>query len=112
MSNDLVQIEEDFDAVYEKIAGLYDHAESILKTAYHGSVQDHEAFLAEIEPLVEQIEQSANIIADDFSAIIESGEEPSNAVKRRVNSSLRKILLQIENFRSRVTKLEQSETGA
>lgn len=106
----MVQVEEDFDAVFEKIASLYDHAESILKTAYHDSVTDHEAFLAEIEPLVEQIEQSANLIAEDFSALIESGSEPSNAVKIRVNSALRKILLQIEEFRNRVMQLEK--TGA
>jgi hypothetical protein len=103
----LNQLESDFDLVFDKIASLYDHAENILKTAYHESVTDHEAFLAEIEPLVQQIEESANIIAEDFSSIIESGEDPTNAVKIRVNSALRKILLQIEEFRARIAKFEQ-----
>jgi hypothetical protein len=101
-------LEEDFDLVYDKIASLYDHAENILKTAYHDSVTDHEAFLAEIEPLVQQIEESANVIAEDFSNIIESGERPTNAVKIRVNSALRRILLQIEEFRAKVQQFEKS----
>lgn len=107
MTGSAQQTEADFDLVYDKIAALYDHAENILKIAYHNSIVDHEAFLAEIEPIVQQIEESANIIAEDFSNIIESGESPTNAVKIRVNSALRKILLQIEEFRSKVLKLEQ-----
>ena len=102
--------DKDFDLVYDKIASLYDHAENILKTAYHDSIRDHEKFLSDIEPLVQQIEESANTIASDFSDIIESGEEPTNAVKIRVNSSLRKILLQIDDFRAKIKQLEQ--TGA
>lgn len=107
MTATATQLEEDFDLVYDKIASLYDHAENILKTAYHDSIEDHEAFLAEIEPLVQQIEESANQIAEDFSNIIESGERPSNAVKIRVNSALRKILLQIEEFRAKLAQLEK-----
>jgi hypothetical protein len=106
MSQTALQMEEDFDAVYNKIASLYDHAENILKAAYHESVTNHELFLAEIEPLVEQIEKSANTLAEDFSDIIESGKSPSNAMKIRVSSALRKILLQIEEFKAKVEQLK------
>lgn len=107
MTESTTQQEADFDLVYDKIAALYDHAENILKIAYHDSITDHELFLREIEPLVQQIEESANTLAEDFSNVIESGESPTNAVKIRVGSSLRKILLQIEEFRAKILKLEQ-----
>ncbi|PIR32478.1 MAG: hypothetical protein COV36_04280 [Alphaproteobacteria bacterium CG11_big_fil_rev_8_21_14_0_20_44_7] len=95
--------EQYFDEVYDNIARLYDHAENLLNSAYHEDVEDHEKFLAEIEPIIQQIENSANSIAEDFSTIIEKGELPTNAMKRRVNSSLRKILLAIQEYRASIT---------
>jgi DNA-binding ferritin-like protein len=101
--------QEQFDEVYDKIVKLYDHAENILRTATHESVGDREAFLAEIEPLVQQIEESANALAEDFSRIIESGEEPTNAMKMRVSSALRKILFSIEEYKNHVSMYEAQE---
>ena len=102
-------IEEQFDEVYNGITKLYDHAENMLKAAYHESVTDHDAFLAEIDPLVRQIEETANIIAEDFSEVIEKGGEPTAAVKRRVSTALRKVLLSIEQFKERIKLYESQE---
>ncbi len=93
---------EQFDEVFNNIAKLYDHAENILKTAYHESITDHDQFVEEIEGLVKQIEESANTLAEDFSRVIESGKEPTNAMKVRVSSALRKVLLCIDEYRQRV----------
>lgn len=93
---------DEFDVVYDNIVKLYDHAENILNATYHESVEDHEAFLAEIEPIVKQIEDTANSVAADFTTIIENGSEPTNAMKRRVNTALRKMLSTIEEYKNSV----------
>lgn len=90
---------DEFDEVYNSITKLYDHAENLLNATYHEEVEDPEAFLAEIEPVVARIEESANIIAEDFAKIIEKGELPTNAMKRRVNSALRQVLTTIGEYK-------------
>jgi hypothetical protein len=95
--------EEQFDEVFANIAKLYDHAENILKIAYHESIIDQDKFLNEIDDLVKQIEESANIIAEDFGTTVESGEEPTNAMKLRVSTALRKVLNSIDDYKKLVT---------
>ncbi len=108
-SNAVKNEETQFDEVYDQIVRLYDHAENILKLAYHESVTDHEQFLFEIDPLVKQIEESANQIAEDFSGLIERGEAPTNAMKVRVGAALRKVLLAIEEYRISAKNGSQEE---
>ena len=91
--------ETQFDEVFTNIAKLYDHAENILKLAYDESVADQEKFLKEIEGLVAQIEESANIIAEDFSKTIGTGEDPTNAMRIRVSTALRKVLTSIDEYK-------------
>ena len=90
---------EDFDEVFSNIAKLYDHAENIIKIAYDESVPDQEQFIHEIESLVAQIEESANILASDVSKVVETGQEPTSIMKMRVNTALRKILITIDEYR-------------
>ncbi len=90
---------EDFDEVFSNIAKLYDHAEDILKVAYHESVVDKEEFAVEVEALVSQIEESANVIAQDFEALVKSGTEPSNAMKVRVGTALKKMLVMVDTYK-------------
>lgn len=106
MSAAIKNQEDQFDEVFGNIAKLYDHAENILKTAYHNSVENHEEFIEQIDGLVKQIEESANTIAEDFGKIIESGQEPTNAMKIRVSSALRKILLCIDDYRQRIEEVK------
>lgn len=97
---------DEFDEVYANIVRLYDHAENLLNFTTHEDVQDHEAFLAEIEPVVKRIEESANTIADDFATIVERGELPNNAMKRRVSSAMRQVLLVINEYRNNILAKE------
>lgn len=99
--------EEEFDEVYNNIERLYEHAENILNSAHDESVENPEEFLAAIEPIVSQIEESANSISRDFAYVVENDEKPDNAMKRRVNSSLRKILISIEDFKKEYNLLDK-----
>ena len=104
----LKQTENEFDIVADKIAKLYDNAEKLLEVASHESVVEDDEFIARIEAVVNQIEESANTVSKDFADVVEKGQEPTNAMKRRVSSALRKILLAVEEFRSEVnTKKEE-----
>jgi len=105
----LKQQEQDFDAVADKIAKLYENAERLLEVATHESVVENEEFISRIETVVNQIEQSANTISQDFADVVEKGQEPTNAMKRRVSSALRKILLAVEEFRSEVNAKKDEE---
>lgn len=99
---------DEFDDVYANIVRMYDHAENLLNATYHEDVEDHEAFMAEIEPIVTRIESSANIISQDLARLVEKNEAPDNAMKRRVNSALRQILLTIQEYRNSI----KSQDGA
>lgn len=105
--------DKEFDEVYDNISRLYDNAEKLLELADHKSLLENEdylkIYLLKVENIIGQIEASANSLSEDFAATVESGEAPSNAMKRRVNSSLRKILLAIEEFKSEVEQVEKGE---
>lgn len=105
--------DKEFDAVYDNISRLYDNAEKLLEMADHKALLENEeylqAYLSKVENIVTQIENSANSLSEDFAATVESGEAPSNAMKRRVNTSLRKILLAINDFREEIGKTNKGE---
>ena len=106
----LAKTEENFfDDVYDNIAKLYTRAENLIAIVENSEVADHEAFLSIMEPLITQIEESTNQVAGDFAEIIESGELPTNAMKRRVNSALREILQSVEKYRKMVKSIEVSD---
>jgi len=89
----------DFDEVFNNIAKLYDHAEGIIKIAYDDAIVNKEHFLVGLEALVAQIEESANILAEDVSKVVETGMEPTNVMKMRVTNAMRKILNSVDEFR-------------
>ena len=98
-----------FDEVYDNISKLYDRAENLLTIVQNSKVADHEAFLTIMEPLIAKIEDSTNQVAEDFAEIIETGKLPTNAMKRRVNSSLREILQSVEKYRTLVKSIEVTD---
>jgi len=102
MGTALKQQEAEFDEVFGNIAKLYDHAENIIKIAYDETIPDRDKFISEIEVLVAQIEDSANILAEDLSKVIESGTEPTNAINVRVNMAIRKILVTVDEYQKHI----------
>lgn len=98
--------EQYFDEVYDNISNLYSRAENLLTIVEKSKVADPEKFLHLLEPLIAQIESSTNQVASDFAEIVEKGELPSNAMKRRVNSSFREILQKVEEYRKIVESIE------
>jgi hypothetical protein len=101
--------EQYFDEVYENISRLYTRAENLLNVVESSNVANQEAFLQIMEPLIEQIEASTNIVAADFAEIIETGEMPTNAMKRRVNTALRDILQKVAEYRILVESIEVTD---
>ena len=98
-----------FDDVFDNITKLYSRAENLISIVQNSKVNDHEKFMEIMEPLITQIEESTNQVASDFAEIIEKGELPTNAMKRRVNSSLRDILQSVEKYRKLVKSIEVSD---
>lgn len=100
------QEEQYFDEVYDNISRLYSCAENLISVVEKSEVADSERFLEIMEPLILQIETSTNQVASDFAEIVEKGELPSNAMKRRVNTSLREILQKVAEYRTMVESIE------
>ena len=98
-----------FDDVYDNISKLYGRAENLLSIVQNSEVADHDAFLAVMEPLIAQIEESTNQVAQDFADIIETGEMPSLEAKKRVNNSLREILEAVDTYRKMVESIEVTD---
>ena len=101
--------EEFFEEVYCNIENLYNRAGNLLAIVENSNVNDPEAFLAVMEPLITQIEDSTNQVAQDFAEIIEKGELPTNAMKRRVNTALREILQSVDKYRILVKSIEVTD---
>ncbi len=86
---------------YKDITSLYDMAEELASTVESDFTQDPESQLALVEPLLTQVADSADILAEEFIRVLENPARKKSA-KTRVESALRKLYMALEEYRNRV----------
>src|SRR4029077_14800809 len=84
-----------------QITALYDMAEGLTATVESEFIQDPEAQLVLVEPLIVQIADSTDILTEEFVALCENPSRKKSA-KGRVEGALRKIFIALEEYRSRL----------
>ena len=86
---------------YREISSLYDMAEELASTVESEFTKDPEAQLALVEPLISQVADSADVLAEEFINIL---EKPSlvKSAKGRVEGALRKLFMAFEDYRNKV----------
>jgi hypothetical protein len=86
---------------YREIASLYDTAEELASTVESEFTKDPEAQLALVEPLIAQVADSADVLAEEFVNVLEKPALAKSA-KGRVESALRKIFMALEEYRRKI----------
>ena len=86
---------------YRQITALYDVAEELASTVESEFVQAPEAQLELVEPLINQVADSADILSEEFIDLFENPSRKKSA-KGRIESALRKLFMALEEYRNRV----------
>lgn len=76
---------------YNKIIDFYDFAEELIDTVDDKGVKDPVSQLEFIEPIVKQIEEAADTLAEEYRAYIRTGKKPNFLTRRKVAKSLKNI---------------------
>jgi hypothetical protein len=86
---------------YKDITTFYDLAEELAATVESEFIQDPDNQLALVEPVISQIADSTDVLAEEFIRVLENPGRKKSA-KSRVESALRKIFMALEEYRNRL----------
>jgi hypothetical protein len=95
------EIKDVLEKQYREITSMYDMAEELASTIESDFVQNPDAQLALVEPLITQIADSTDILAEEFINILEKPASKKSA-KNKVEAALRKMFQALEEYRNRV----------
>jgi DNA repair exonuclease SbcCD ATPase subunit len=97
MNDNLAHLE----SQYHQISELYNLAEELVATAEHPSITNPDAQLDLIEPLVNQIGDSTDMLCEEFIEI--AGKQQKSTTRRsRVEGALRKIYSALDVYQQQV----------
>lgn len=86
---------------YRQITGLYDLAEELAATVESDFVQDKDAQVALVEPLINQVAETADVLSEEYVSLFEVPTRKKSA-KGRVETALRKLFAALEDYRASV----------
>lgn len=93
--------DKDFKEQYDQITSLYDLAEDLAATVENKQVKNPEKQLALVEPLINEIADSADVLTEEYINILEHPSTKKTA-KGRVEKALRQIFMALENYRNQI----------
>ncbi len=83
---------EQHEEAYHKILEFYDFADELISTVEHPDTKNPEAQLDFIEPMVKQIEEATDTLAEEYRNFVSTGKKPGMFTRRRIEKSLSNIL--------------------
>jgi len=92
---------EDLEKQYREITSLYDMAEELATTVESEFTKNPETQLQLVEPVIMQVADSADALAEEFVSVLEKPAR-SKSAKSRVEGALRKIFMALEEYRNRL----------
>lgn len=100
----------DFKAGYDNITALCDYADELLSTVEHDSIADKQNHLDLIEPLINEVADSSDILAEEFLLVAESKKSRSAGKfsKKRIESALRRIFVTLNEYNENTKKLAKN----
>ena len=96
---------------YKDITSLYNMADDLTSTVEDKSIKNPDDQLSLIEPLINEIAESADILSEEYIAILEKPARKKIS-KGRIESALRKIFLALEEYRTRLSELTKTTVMA
>jgi hypothetical protein len=107
--NTLPPLSPDQQQVHDALMELYDLAEELVETVDNPMVQDPEAQLSLIEPLIESIEETAGILHEEYTYYLHSGKKPGILNRKRMENAMRTLFLAIKKGKERIQLLKEKE---
>jgi len=97
---------EELETHYNDIAALYDLSEELLSTAESPLVKDPEAQLKLLEPLIHEIGEATDVLAEEFTHLAEQSKNRilKRGSKPHVETALRRIFSALNEYQSRAKK--------
>lgn len=95
---------EDYKVGYNDIMALCDCAEELLATVENKAITNPQAQLDMIEPLVNEIADSSDVLAEEFLLVAESHKTrgANKFSKKRIESALRRIFTTLSEYQANV----------
>lgn len=104
---------EELEARYQEVTVLFDQAEELVATVESEFVKDQDAQLAVVEPLINDIGDATDVLAEEFMLVAESKKFKiaNKASKTRIEGALRKIYVAIGEYQKRVKSTGKKAQG-
>ncbi|MEZ5691049.1 MAG: hypothetical protein R3D71_05230 [Rickettsiales bacterium] len=98
---------DDYKSKYDDISSLYDYADELLLTVEDSRTSNPAKHLELVEPLVNEIADSSDVLAEEFLLIAESqkNRSASKFSKKRIESALRRIFMSLSEYHRNVRLL-------
>ncbi len=97
---------------YHDITELYNLAEELVETVESEFVQDQEAQLALVEPLIEAVGDSADMLTEEFLTVAGRDKKTNASRKGRVESALRRIYVAIDDYKKKTASTGRKASRA
>ncbi|MCD6035805.1 MAG: hypothetical protein K0R63_1546 [Rickettsiales bacterium] len=101
------QVTSEQQKIHDSIMELYDFAEQLVDTVEHPDIDNPDHQLTVIEPLIEAIEETANVLSEEYREYVKTGKKPGLLKKRRIENAMRTLYLAIT--KSKENTVEQLE---
>jgi len=104
---------DEMEVKYHLVTELYDLAESLVSTVESPLVKDNAAQMDIVEPLINDIADATDVLAEEFIAVadLRRGKSGRSVNKGRVEGSLRKIFNAIRDYQERVLDTTKKAHG-
>lgn len=89
---------------YNEIVKLYDIADKIVGTVEHPKINEPETQLKVVEPLVMQIEETADVLTEEYINVLKTDGVPAPQTRSRVETALRKMHAAIYEYNKKTAE--------
>lgn len=94
------QIKDKYQHRYDQIMMLYDYADELAQTIDSQFADSASAQLKLVEPLIVTLEDSADVLTDEFINFVQ--KEPRRSSRAKIEKALRKIYTAIDDYKLRL----------
>lgn len=93
---------------YEKIMRLYDLAEGVIDAVeFDEEIQPKEAYVPVVEELIEQVEVSAEVLAQSYIMFVETGKKPNSSEQRKIEGAFIKLFAAIKKAKAQDIRINK-----
>lgn len=89
---------------YHQVVAMYDMADELISTVMQSPQEVQEAHFRLVNPLVQQLEESADVLTEEFISIAEGKDSPSNH-RGRIETAFRLVYAAMDDYQKRAANV-------